>query len=449
MEYGDYQTPSALAEECCRWIDCRPASLLEPTCGVGNFLEAALKHFPGVERAVGIEINREYAAEAGDRLHIPIEVADVFTVDWGRLMSPLPDPLLVIGNPPWVTNSRLGAAGSANLPLKENVHRWSGIEAITGRSNFDISEWILLRMFEQMNGRHGTVAMLCKTVVARKSLCHAWKNGMQTGAARIISIDASKHFSASVDACLLICHFAPDARDRECKVENGQTIGYRDGELIADLRSYHSHLRGPSTYRWRSGIKHDCAKVMEFRLEDGVLRNGFGERVDIEEACVYALCKSSDVGNGSGPSRWVLVPQKRTAEDTATLEYTAPKTWAYLQRHAEALAARASAIYKHRPPFSVFGVGDYSFSRWKVAISGFYKTLKFRVIAPLEDRPVMLDDTVYFLPCQSQQEAERLAILLNSEEAQSFFRARIFWDAKRPITVSLLSQLAIERLVTG
>ncbi len=43
---------------------------------------------------------------------------------------------------------------------------------------------------------------------------------------------------------------------------------------------------------------------------------------------------------------------------------------------------------------------------------------------------------------------ESLAEMLNSEVAQNFFRAFIFWDAKRPITVSLLSQLSIERLAS-
>jgi hypothetical protein len=121
----------------------------------------------------------------------------------------------------------------------------------------------------------------------------------------------------------------------------------------------------------------------------------------------------------------------------------APKVWEYLTRHARLLDARSSSVYRHRPPFSIFGVGTYSFSEWKVAISGFYKRLDFRIIGPYEQKAVVLDDTCYFVPCHSQQEAELIAAVLNSAVAREFFASRIFWDEKRPITLGVLSSLNI------
>ncbi len=47
--------------------------------------------------------------------------------------------MAVIGNPPWVTNSRQGKNSSLNVPLKSNIYGLKGIDAITGKSNFDIS----------------------------------------------------------------------------------------------------------------------------------------------------------------------------------------------------------------------------------------------------------------------------------------------------------------------
>ena len=82
-----------------------------------------------------------------------------------------------------------------------------------------------------------------------------------------------------------------------------------------------------------------------------------------------------------------------------------------------------------RPRFSVFGIGEYSFAQWKVAISGFYKSLDFRVVAPCEGRPVVLDDTCYFLPFRSEKEAVTVAELLNSDKARGFFKSVVFWDA--------------------
>ena len=60
-----------------------------------------------------------------------------------------------------------------------------------------------------------------------------------------------------------------------------------------------------------------------------------------------------------------------------------------------------------------------------------------------EDKPVMLDDTCYFIPCTSNREADFLASLLNTPIAREFFSSFIFWDSKRPITANVLSQLDI------
>jgi hypothetical protein len=452
MEYGDYQTPPSLALDCCvllKKLGINPASILEPTCGVGSFLEAALRTFPTTVRATGIEINPAYAAEAERRLQpaARIEIADIFKLDWQSVMSQLPDPLLIVGNPPWVTNSALGQIASNNVPRKIRPHNQNGIEAMTGKSNFDISEWMLLRLLEQMNGRTGVIAMLCKTAVARKALQYAWVNGHRLSDARLYGIDASLHFSAAVEACFMVCTLSPDGKSRECSVslslarDPDQLIGYRNGEIVADAESYdqHIHLRGKTAFKWRSGIKHDCSKVMEFELHDGRLKNGLNEVVDIEDRCVFPLFKGSDVANGrvSAPARYMLVPQKRIGDDTVLLKDTAPRTWEYLQRHRTLLDARGSVIYSRRPPFSIFGIGDYAFAPWKVAIPGLYKSLTFRVVGPFDGRPAMLDDTTYFLPCESQAEAESLAQMLNSPLAAKFFSARVLWVTNRPITAAL------------
>jgi len=182
---------------------------------------------------------------------------------------------------------------------------------------------------------------------------------------------------------------------------------------------------------------------MELRREDGAYRNGLNEIVDIEDDRAYPLLKSSDLAHPDRavPRRFMLVTQRQIGEDTCLLKTLAPKTWEYLTRHAPLLDARSSSIYRHRPRFSIFGVGTYSFSEWKVAISGFYKKLDFRVIGPYEQKPVVFDDTCCFLPCDSQREAELISTILNSTIVHEYFASRIFWDEKRPITLGVLSSL--------
>ena len=162
---------------------------------------------------------------------------------------------------------------------------------------------------------------------------------------------------------------------------------------------------------------------------------------------MFASLKSSELTKpGSTPSRCTLVTQRWTGENTSRIRYEAPRTWDYLQSHAGRLDRRASAIYRNRPRFSVFGVGPYSFAPWKVAISGFYKRLDFQCVGPADGRPVVFDDTCYFLPCRNEEDARLLATLLNSESARGFFRSLVFWDAKRPITAQILGQFDLRIL---
>lgn len=461
-EYGDFQTPLPLAREVCALIKRRglaPAVILEPTCGKGFFLQAALETFPGTQ-AVGLDINDSYIAEA--RRVAPsatLITADFFSTKWDELFRKHPEPLLLIGNPPWVTNAELGTLQSSNLPQKSNFKRLKGLDAITGKSNFDISEWMLIHHLESLNGKRSTVAVLCKTTVARKVLAYSWKHRIKIAKAEMYEIDAFKHFGAAVDACLFICDLREGEHAQECTVyksidgqEQKPTFGYREGRLTADVSAHDqlSHLKGESSYRWRSGIKHDCSKVMEFTKEGALYRNGLGVIVELEDTYLYPMLKSSELANGptSAPKRWMLVTQRYVGQDTREIKDNAPLTWSYLESHAGLLSNRGSSIYKDRAAYSVFGVGEYTFTPWRVAISGFYKKLAFTALGSHEGKPIVLDDTSYFISCQSHQEAGFIASLLNSQLAQQFYLAYIFWDAKRPITVATLALLDIAALAS-
>jgi hypothetical protein len=302
------------------------------------------------------------------------------------------------------------------------------------------------------------MAMLCKTSVARKVLAHAWKGNLPLGRSRVHLIDAKEAFDASVDACLLICDTTMSERqDQICQVYKGisedayqTTFGYRNNQLIANIEYYErwKHLEDGKTYRWRSGIKHDCSKIMELRKERHGFSNKLGELFDLEAVYVYPMLKSSDIARKETPQplRWMLVTQRNVGEDTATIRYIAPKTWSYLTSHREFFDRRKSSVYRGRPRFSIFGVGEYTFAPWKIAVSGLYKKLHFAVVGPYAGMPVVLDDTCYFIPCQSEEEAQYLSGLLNSEVAEEFLRSFIFWDAKRPITISVLERLSLMAL---
>jgi hypothetical protein len=466
-EFGDFQTPLPLAKHICSLLlrqGFQPASIIEPTCGRGSFLLAALDSFPHAQKLLGVDINPDHIRflqsvlkDRPDGVKLHLAVDSFFQRDWTAEIKRLPEPILLLGNPPWVTNAALGSLGSGNLPQKSNFKNLNGLDALTGKSNFDISEWMLLEMLKWLQGREAVLAMLCKTGVARKILQEAWRQKLALQKTEIRLIDASAAFQAAVDACLLICHFHPGLHSHHAewfsRIEDSapvRSLGLHHGRLIADLPRFQrwKHLAGRSEIQWRSGIKHDCAKIMELLKEGVRYRNQFHDLWDLEDDCIYPLFKSSDLAHRriEYPRKWLLVPQRSIGENTQGLSETAPRTWNYLQTYQEHFSRRTSSIYKHRPPFSIFGVGDYSFAPAKVAISALHKKLDFVPLGMFGDKPIVLDDTCYFLPCASLDRAESLAEMLNSPAAKEFLSALIFWDAKRPITIDILRQLSLNAL---
>lgn len=461
-EFGDFQTPESLATRAVALVAKLfddPEYIVEPTSGLGGFLGAAAKYWNGTARYEGYEINRQYVEASRLRLAglgVEVHHRDFFTEDWVSNLSKSDKPrVLVVGNPPWVTNSDLGQLGSSNLPKKTNFQGLRGFDARTGKANFDIAEWMLIRLIEALPPT-GAIAMLCKTMTARKVLRHFWKTDGGRANCHLFHIDAKAEFDVAVDACLFFAT-GKKTTERVATVHPGLSVspdskkfGFIDGDLVSDIDAYHAHRNldgGSSLYTWRSGVKHDAAKVMEFSIENGDLVNGFGEVVDIEDDYVFPLLKSSDLGNGRVAIRKaVLVTQRHTGDDTSEIENMVPKTWRYLERHKEILDGRKSSIYKNRPRFCVFGIGSYSFSPWKVAISGLYKNISFVVVPPSDGKPVMVDDTCYFIPCQSSEEADLILNLVRSVPAQRFLSSLVFPDSKRPVTVDVLRRLSFVEL---
>lgn len=466
LEYGDFQTPLVLAERICQKLSqlgVNPNVILEPTCGVGHFIEAAVNKFPTANKIMGVELNSNYLRELTQKPffqdpRIIINQGNFFTFDWSSLIQSLDGEILILGNLPWVTNSQQGTINSENLPQKKNFQKFNGLDAVTGKSNFDISEWMLIQIVQWVKSRNAYLAMLCKNSVARKLLKYIYSHQINIADCSTYTIDTQKYFNANVEACLWVCRFDSKSKQYFCDVfqdlesSNYFRIGYRNNILVRDTNTFDQlkYLYSPeSKLKWRSGIKHDCSKVMEFRRNGNFLVNGLGEIVDIEDNYIYPLIKGSDVAQNRiyTTERYVLVTQKQVGESTESIQNLAPKAWNYLKSHAKYLDNRKSKIYQNNPRFSIFGVGSYSFAPWKIAICGLYKKLEFRLVGKIDEKSVVFDDTIYFLSFAEQQTAFQVLELLNSTLVIDFYSSLIFWDEKRPIKASILNSLNIKKLL--
>src|SRR5205814_1383297 len=91
----------------------------------------------------------------------------------------------------------------------------------------------------------------------------------------------------------------------------------------------------------------------------------------------------------------------------------------------------------------------YSFAPYKVAVSGLHAEPRFRVVGPAGGRPVVFDDTCYFLPFTDPVECATTAAVLQSAPARELLAALTFAGSKRPVTKAVLRRLdlaVLERL---
>ena len=472
-EYGDFQTNADLADKVTVYLASKnisPEIIIEPTCGKGNFIIASLRNFKNIKNVFGVEIYKPYVWEAkfniidfflispnGPKPEISIIHSNVFDFDFKQIARKhSTKDILIIGNPPWVTNSKLGSLNSTNLPKKRNFKNHSGLDAMTGKGNFDIAESITLTMIETFQNINGHLLLLVKNSVIKNIVFDQHKNKLKISFLEKQCIDSKKEFNVSVEAALFYCQLgsAPTFECAEFNFYDNQSsylkFGWLAEKFVSNINTYSQskEIDGECPFVWRQGLKHDCSAIMELDKVNGHYINGLNEEIKLEEGLVYGILKSSDLKNTviNQTRKFTIVTQKKVGQETKYIKTEYPKTYQYLAQHQENFDARKSSIYNNKPLFSIFGIGDYSFKLYKVAISGLYKTFHFTLILPQDNKPVMLDDTCYLIGFDTIEFAVYSLILLNSDTAVQFLQSVTFADAKRTFTKDVLMRIDLLEL---
>ncbi len=479
-EYGDFQTNSDLANKVTLHLVSKNISaevVIEPTCGKGNFIIASLRNFKEIKNVFGVEIYKPYVWETkfnivdfflsnpnSNKPEISIVHCNVFDFDFKAIAKEYSkSDILVIGNPPWVTNSKLGSLNSTNLPKKTNFKNHRGLDAMTGKGNFDIAECITLTMIETFQNMKGNLLLLVKNSVIKNIVFEQNKNRYKISDIEKHCIDSKKEFNVSVEAALFYCkvNSKPTFDCIEFDFYNNQKsrlkFGWLNDKFVSNIDTYiHAkEIDGECPFVWRQGLKHDCSTIMELEKVNacpdvigGHYVNGLNEEVKLEDGLVYGILKSSDLKNTviNQTRKFTIVTQKKVGQETKYIKTEYPKTYQYLTQHQANFDARKSSIYNNKPLFSIFGIGDYSFKPFKVAISGLYKTFHFTLILPQDNKPVMLDDTCYLIGFDKIEFAVYALILLNSDMTVQFLQSVTFSDAKRTFTKDVLMRIDLLEL---
>ncbi len=472
-EYGDFQTNMHLANavvESLKLKNSNPTVVVEPTCGKGAFILAALSAFKNIERIFGVETYKPYIWEtkfnilefysnhpAGtNKPTITLSHFNVFDFDFSQIAAQYStEEILIIGNPPWVTNSKLGVLNSDNLPEKSNFKKLNGLDAITGKGNFDIGEYISLMMLDAFQNANGQFAFLVKNAVIKNVLFDQKQARYKIADLQKHCIDSKKEFNVSVEAALFTCKLN-SSPEFECEEFDFYTSKYRssfgwvDDKFVSDIEHYSrtKNIDGISPLEWRQGIKHDCSAIMELEKADGKYVNRLNEAVMLEDDLLFGILKSSDLKQPviNETRKYTIVTQNKVGQETSYIQLKFPKTFEYLSKNKSYFSLRKSSIYKDKPIFSIFGIGDYSFKPYKVCISGLYKTYSFCLALPQNNKPIMLDDTCYLLGFDKLEFAAYTQLLLNSEKAKNFLQSITFPDAKRTFTKEILMRIDLLKL---
>ncbi|MFB6252324.1 MAG: type I restriction endonuclease subunit M [Halobellus sp.] len=199
---------------------------------------------------------------------------------------------------------------------------------------------------------------------------------------------------------------------------------------------------GESAYRIRHGVKDDAKAV--FSLDRETI-----DRHEIEPTHVYPYLKSRHIVKyglfGYGHH---LVPQRRAGEDNeADLRRETPATYAYLDAHRQRLVDRGSSWFDGGPFYSLFGLGPYTWTEYKVVWCRLGFKPHFAVVSSVTDpllgeKPVVPGDHCMFVGTDDEREAHYLCGLLNSAPYQRCLRD-ISSGGKSSLSKSTVGKLAL------
>ena len=175
----------------------------------------------------------------------------------------------------------------------------------------------------------------------------------------------------------------------------------------------------------------------------------------IEPDLVYPLLRGRDVLRWKAePSAYIVLAngtEKLAGIPEAEMKRERPKTFAYLNEFEDRLRKRSGfkLYFKPGDPFySIYNVGPYTLSPWKVLWPEVGHTVRAGVTGPHQveiPKPALPDHTLVAISCEKELEAYYICALLNSSPAQS---AIISYIVLHP-SPHILEHVAIPKFVAS
>jgi hypothetical protein len=435
------------------------ATVLDPTCGRGDLLLGLLagarrrglppRDWP-VHRLCGIEREpaflRQFVRQARTE----------FDVEWPRdrlicadFLQSAPNARadVLLGNPPWVNFADLPDRDKA--ALKPLFLRY-GLAAdrrglLLGASRVDLAALVIAKAVADHLRPHGTAAFFLPMSLLFNDGAHAGFRRFRAGETTFaleafFDLTDSGAFPGMATRYGAAC-FRRDAATRlPVPCVRGLPAAWRrswaapltgpDGPFaVADTAAELERLRSVPRIAVAPGVKprqgvNPCGASRVFFF-DG-LPDGLPRRY------VYPLLDRVQFDDPAAPPRrWVLLPHDPATGRPLTAEQVAaePSLKAYLDRHRPALESRRGrwlgSWIGRGQWWALLGVGPYCFAPYRVAWPA-YGADRFtpRAFGRWDGQPWQGRQALHALvPCDSRDEAERLAEGLKRPEVEAYLRA--------------------------
>jgi len=190
----------------------------------------------------------------------------------------------------------------------------------------------------------------------------------------------------------------------------------------------------------RHGVKDDATDVYSIDRE---------QLDDLEHDHIYPYIKSKHVVKyGLFGHALHLVPIKKANEDNETeLQNNCPNTYEYLESNRQALEDRSSSWLDKGTFYNVFGLGEYTWSDYKVVWCRLGFKPHFAVVSTVDDEDlgeklVVPGDHFMFISTDDKHEAHFLCALLNSSIYQKSIKG-IASEGKSSLSKTVISKLEL------
>jgi hypothetical protein len=438
------------------------ASVLDPTCGEGAFLEAFIaaarrEQIPvsrdAVARLHGIEIvaadKRRLLERVSARYGVELVEDNIRTADF--IMADIPGRYdVIIGNPPWMNFTDL----PRELKVKwgpEFVGRQlvkDKREVLLGGSRADVATLIVKKALDDVLAECGQAAFFIPLSLFFNSgandrfrpfpgSAHAYRvvrlwdlgqepvfEGISTryGAA-LFDRQGAQAWPVETDVC------ARGIWTRSYSAAGDHRSGaWRQRETPEDGEAPRA-IGIRASQKPRQGVNTCGANaVFIFERSGDRFRNGFAEEWELEEDLLFPLMNAGNFGRPlKTPQRLILLPHDRSTGRPLTWDAIEKCGSAarYLNHYREVLSRRKGTLIRGHIGrgfwWALLGVGCYSFAPWKVA----WEALGRNSFTPavLDGRWQGNQALHAFCPCHSRREAQALAAALRGTQVETWLKS--------------------------